>query len=98
MKELKALNKRTAPKSVAPEKIIQFGEVIQCSQEFLFRHRGATTASLQYLLQTRWIEHCLVLQRRKAVVKDIVYDVKAVAIDRDTLRVFLQYNQLLLHG
>lgn len=26
MKELKALNKRTAPKSVAPEKIIQFGE------------------------------------------------------------------------
>ena len=26
MKELKALNKRTAPKSVAPEKIIRFGE------------------------------------------------------------------------
>lgn len=26
MKELKALNKRTAPKSVMPEKIIQFGE------------------------------------------------------------------------
>ena len=26
MKELKALNKRTAPKSVIPEKIIQFGE------------------------------------------------------------------------
>ena len=26
MKELKALNKRTAPKSVAPERIIQFGE------------------------------------------------------------------------
>ena len=26
MKELKALNKRTAPKSVAPEKIIQFGD------------------------------------------------------------------------
>ena len=27
MKELKALNKRTAPKSIAPEKIIQFVEV-----------------------------------------------------------------------
>ena len=26
MSELKSLNKRTAPKSVAPEKIIQFGE------------------------------------------------------------------------
>ena len=26
MKELKSLNKRTAPKSVMPEKIIQFGE------------------------------------------------------------------------
>ena len=26
MKELKSLNKRTAPKSVAPERIIQFGE------------------------------------------------------------------------
>src|SRR5574344_1773772 len=26
MKELKALNKRTAPKSVAPERILQFGE------------------------------------------------------------------------
>ena len=30
MKKLQALNKRTAPKSVMPEKIIQFGEGTSC--------------------------------------------------------------------
>ena len=45
MKELKALNKRTAPKSVAPEKIIQLDE----AKEILKKNKSSETLSQEEL-------------------------------------------------
>ena len=55
--------------------------LVERCQQFLFRHLSVAATSLQYLLQTRGIEHRLVLQRRKSVVQNIIDDVKAVAVD-----------------
>ena len=71
--------------------------LVERCQQFLFRHLSVAATSLQYLLQTRGIEHRLVLQRRKAVVENIVDDVKAVTVDGDAFGVLLKHYQLLLH-